>query len=564
MIRHDVLVVGGGLAGLRAAIGLSRHCDVAVISKVHPVRSHSVAAQGGINAALGNAPEGRNDSPERHAFETIEGSDYLADQSAVVRMCQLAPEMVYEFERFGAPFSRFPDGTIAQRPFGGSGFPRTCYAADRTGHVLLQTLYEQTVKRGIKVYDERAVTRIAVEDGRYHGLVLYDLKRGRLEGAMSRFCVLATGGYGRIYRNSTNALINTGTGIGMAFLAGIPVKDLEFVQFHPTTQFGTNILITEGARGEGGYLLNRNRERFMQAYAPNMMELAPRDIVARAIQTEINQGRGFDGGYVELDLRHLGKKRIMKRLPGIRQIAIDFGRLDPVDEPIPVQPGQHYSMGGIDTDATGRTRAGNLYAAGECACVSVHGANRLGGNSLLDTVVFGRLAAEAITARQGDFHFEPRGSVLEENLRHVTEKVDRFLRRKDGVPHHRIREKLKDLLTQKVGIFRAEADLAEAASEIRELREQYRAVSVRTPLGPFNFEILNVLELEGLLYLGEITARGALARKESRGSHFRRDHRERNDADWLKHTVAQLDGDRIALSYADVDVGLYKPKHRTY
>jgi len=563
MIRHDVLVVGGGLAGLRAAIGLAERWDVAVISKVHPVRSHSVAAQGGINAAIGNAPEGRDDTPEQHALETVKGSDYLADQSAVATMCRLAPETIYELEHWGAPFSRFADGTIAQRPFGGAGFPRTCYAADRTGHVLLHTLYEQTVKRGIKVYDDCAVVKIAVDEGRYQGLVVYDLKRGRLEAAASRFCVLATGGYGRIYRNSTNALINTGSGVGAALLAGAAVKDLEFVQFHPTTQFGTNILITEGARGEGGVLLNAAGRRFMERYAPGLMELAPRDIVARAIQTEINEGRGFGGGYVHLDLRHLGKRKIVKRLPGIREICIDFGGIDPVDEPIPVQPGQHYSMGGIDCDATGRTAVENLYAAGECACVSVHGANRLGGNSLLETVVFGRLVAEAIDARRDDPPPEPSESVVRENLAEVTGRLDRLAGR-NGVAHHEIRERLRDLLTEKVGIFRTASALAEAAAEIRALRDRYPAVSLRTPLGPFQFEILHVLELESLLYLGEITARGALARRESRGSHYRVDHVERNDRDWLKHTLARLDGGEIALRYADVDIGLYEPKQRSY
>ncbi|MFH1923858.1 MAG: FAD-binding protein, partial [Planctomycetota bacterium] len=465
---------------------------------------------------------------------------------------------------WGAPFSRLPDGTIAQRPFGGAGFPRTCYAADRTGHALLQTLYEQTVKRGIRVYEEWAVVRIAVEDGQCHGLIVYNLREGRFESVGSSFCVLATGGYGRIYRNSTNALINTGSGIGAAFLAGVPVKDLEFVQFHPTSQFGTNILITEGARGEGGYLLDRSGRRFMESYAPKAMELAPRDIVARAIQTEIDRGRGFDGGYVHLDLRHLGREKILKRLPGIREISIDFGGVDPIEEPIPVQPGQHYSMGGVDTDATGKTRVGNLYAAGECACVSVHGANRLGGNSLLDTVVFGRLVAEAINARKEEPGFQSSQRVLDEHLKRVTGQVDRFLSRKDGVPHQQILRELRDSLTRKVGIFRNEADLAEAVARIRELREQYQAVSARTAPGPFNFELLNVLELEGLLYLGEITAAGALARKESRGSHSRTDHPERNDADWLKHTLARLDGEEVALSYAEVDVGLYEPKARTY
>jgi succinate dehydrogenase / fumarate reductase flavoprotein subunit len=390
------------------------------------------------------------------------------------------------------------------------------------------------------------------------------MKRGRFEAVAADYCVLATGGYGRIYRNSTNALINTGSGIGTVFLAGVPVKDLEFVQFHPTTQFGTNILITEGARGEGGHLLNRAGQRFMEQYAPKMMELAPRDIVARAIQTEIGQGRGFPGGYVHLDLRHLGEQKIAERLPGIREICIDFGGMDPVEEPIPVQPGQHYSMGGIDTDATGKTRVPNLYAAGECACVSVHGANRLGGNSLLETVVFGRLAAEAINARKGEVNPAPSEHVLQDRLKRTTERVDQFFDRKGGIPHHEISEKLKCVLTQKAGVFRNATELTEAVAEIRELRGQYEAVRLRAPMGPFNSEVLLALELESMIYLGEITARGALARQESRGSHFRVDHPERDDARWLKHTIAECDGDEIRFSCADVDTGIYQPAKRTY
>jgi len=564
MIKHDVVVVGGGLAGLRAGVGLSDHWDVAVISKVHPVRSHSGAAQGGINAALGNAPDGRDDSPARHAFDTVKGSDYLADQTAVVKMCELAPQIVYELEHWGAPFSRFPNGAIAQRPFGGGGYPRTCYAADRTGHVLLGTLYERIVKSGVKVYDEWAAVRLVVEEDRCHGLVAYDLKRGRFEAVAARFCVFATGGYGRIYRRSTNALINTGSGIGTALRAGLEVEDLEFVQFHPTTQFGTNILITEGARGEGGYLLNKHGERFMQRYAAKQMELAPRDIVARAVQTEIDQGRGFPGGCVHLDLRHLGREKILKRLPGIREISINFGGVDPVEEPIPVQPGQHYSMGGISTDETGKTRVSNFYAAGECACVSVHGANRLGGNSLLDVLVFGRLVAEAVNARRSEADFQPSETVLKEHLRREIDRAEKFFDGGPGVSHAPIRDQVRVLLVEKVGIFRNEQDLAEAVARIRQLRQQYQTVRCQTRSGPFNYELLHVLELEGLLQLAEITARGALARKESRGSHFRTDYTERDDANWLKHTIARLEDDEIELAYADVDIGPYEPKERTY
>ncbi|MBM3148327.1 MAG: FAD-binding protein, partial [Actinobacteria bacterium] len=407
--RHQMLVVGGGLAGLRAAVEAKlAGIDVAVLSQVHPGRSHSGAAQGGINAALANNPDGRDDTPEKHAFDTVKGSDYLADQPAAMQMCQDAPGRIYEMEHWGCPFSRYDDGRITQRPFGGAGFPRTCYGADKTGHYLLHTLVERSYKLDIKLYVEWFVSRLIVEDGRCVGVVAYDMTGSAGPGGgggaaaaggadagfhafLGEVVVIATGGAGRIYSNTTNAIISTGGGAALAYHAGVPLKDMEFVQFHPTGLRTTNILMTEGCRGEGGYLVNDNGERFMERYAPKAMELAPRDITARAIWTEILEGRGIGGEpYVYLDLRHLGEAKIAERLPGIRDLAIHFEGVDPVSEPIPIVPSQHYTMGGIDTDVDGRTPLPGLYAAGECACVTVHGANRLGGNSLLETIVFGR------------------------------------------------------------------------------------------------------------------------------------------------------------------------------
>ena len=384
---------------MRAAVGLCDKYDVALVSKVHPIRSHSIAAQGGINAALANNPDGKDDTWEKHTFDTIKGSDYLADQDAVEIMCKEAINIVYEMEHWGCPFSRFPDGTIAQRPFGGAGFPRTCFSADLTGHVLLNTLYERAVARGVKVYYEYVAIGLAEEEGACHGVVLIDQVKGEVIPVMAKATLFATGGYGRIYLHSTNALINNGSGIGMAYAAGVSMKDMEFVQFHPTTLLGSNILMSEACRGEGAYLVNNKGERFMQRYVPKAMELAPRDIVSRSIQSEIEAGNAFEnelGKYVHLDLRHLGAKKILERLPGIRNMSIDFSGVDPINEPIPIMPCQHYSMGGIDTNEAGETVLKGFYAAGECACVSVHGGNRLGGNSLLDTIVFGKICAGSI------------------------------------------------------------------------------------------------------------------------------------------------------------------------
>ena len=563
MIEHDVMIVGAGLAGLRAAIGLSGRADVAVLSRVHPVRSHSVAAQGGINAALCNAPGAEDDGPDRHTFDTIKGSDFLADQDAAQAMCCAAPEAVYELERWGCPFSRFEDGRIAQRPFGGQGMPRTCYASDRTGHAMLHTLFEQCTRRGIRRYDEWVVLHLVVVDGVCHGLVALDLSSGRIDTFGAKAVVFATGGYGRVYGKSTNALINTGAGIGLAYQAGVPIKDLEFVQFHPTSLFGSNILITEGARGEGGHLKNAEGEQFMARYAESAMELAPRDIGARAIQTEINEGRGFEGGFVHLDLRHLGAEKIRSRLPGIRQICIDFADTDPIDEPIPIQPAQHYSMGGIDTDVNGATCVEGFFAAGECACVSVHGANRLGGNSLLETVVFGKRVAEDV--RRQLAHLAPGAShLLEDAGMQVRSTVETMRRRNRGVKLYPIREQLGRSLQDKVGIFRDETRLQSALEEILSLREEAANVSITSGPRPFNWELVAAMELPLMIDVAHVIAAGALARTESRGSHFRTDHPERHDEEWLRHTAATASPEGPALDYKPVTIEKYEPTAREY
>jgi succinate dehydrogenase / fumarate reductase flavoprotein subunit len=562
--KHDLLIIGGGLTGLRAAYEASLSSDtVAVLSKVHPLRSHSVAAQGGINAALGNAEGAEDDTWENHAYDTVKGSDYLADQDAVEILTREAPRAVIELEHMGTLFSRFSNGKIAQRPFGGAGFPRTCYAADRTGHNILHTLYEQTIARKVKFYDEYFVTSLVKHDGRCIGLTALDVMDGELHGFISKATLLATGGYGRLYARSTNALINQGDGAALALRVGCPLKDMEFVQFHPTTLFGSNILITEGARGEGGFLYNSRGERFMEHYAAKAMELAPRDIVARAIQTEVSKGNGLENEYVQLDLTHLGAERIKERLPGIRQISMDFAGIDPIEKPLPVQPGQHYSMGGIDCDKNTRTPIPGLYAAGEASCVSVHGANRLGGNSLLETVVFGRIAGEtmALDASKVDM---PGPSHVLEALESEGQRIDRILERKNGEPVHAIRDELKRVMFGHFGIFRDRESMKKGLERLAELKSRFGKASIGEGGEKFNFALIHALELESLLAISEPVAVGALKREESRGSHSRPDYPERDDEKFLKHTMTFLEKGTIVLEYREVTLGKFPVKERVY
>ncbi len=607
---HDVIIVGAGLTGLRAAIEtVDAGLDTAVISKVHPLRSHSVAAQGGMNAALGNAQAG--DSWEDHAFDTVKGSDYLADQDAVELMCKNAPGAVIELEHFGTIFSRLQDGRIAQRPFGGGMFPRTCYAADRTGHNILHTLYEQLIgreleqskgSRGSKAgkgsegskesknggritfYEEFFVSSLVKagepdaekasgREERCVGCTCINLADRTLHGFSCRALLLATGGFGRLFTRSTNALINTGDGASLALRAGVSLKDMEFVQFHPTTLYGTNILITEGARGEGGYLLNNKNERFMKDYAPKSMELAPRDIVARSIQQEVDEGRGFDNKYVLLDLRHLGKEKIMERLPGIRLISMDFAGVDPIEEPIPVQPGQHYSMGGIAVGKDLETELPGLYAAGECSCVSVHGANRLGGNSLLETVVFGKLAGKAISK---SFSFSSTGEGVRsgdkkavlEKLSEEDDRVKALLARDSGVKMAVLRDELKKLMFEYFGVFREGKKMEEGLEKLLELKSRYPEVYIDNKSAVFNQALIYALELRGLFDIAEAVARGSIARKESRGSHARTDYSERDDENFLAHTIYRLEGpgaeEKPVLEYLPVRLGKFPVKERVY
>jgi succinate dehydrogenase / fumarate reductase flavoprotein subunit len=559
-LSHEVVVIGGGLAGLRAALAAAdAGTDVAIVTKVQPLRSHSVAAQGGINAALRE-----DDSVESHAFDTVKGSDYLADQDAVMVLAGEAPDRVREMEHWGTVFSRAEDGRIAQRPFGGAGYPRTAFAQDRTGHNLLHTLYETALKEGIRVYEEFFVTKLVVSGGQCSGLIALDMKEGQLHSIQARSVIIATGGYGRVFARSTNAVINNGDGAALAYRVGVPLEDMEFIQFHPTTLFGTNILMSEGVRGEGGYLLNSEGERFMERYAAKAMELAPRDIVARSIQTEINEGRGIDGQpYVHLDITHLGADRIKERLPGIREICIHFAGLDPIDEPIPVQPGQHYSMGGVACDVDGATEIAGIYSAGEAACVSVHGANRLGGNSLLETLVFGRRAGVAAAA-YAEAAPEPRDAEVEAVLRGEVARINEILGRDSPIRPGVLKEQLRELMFHHYGVYRDGPTMEEGLVKLRDLKAKMADAGVDYHGNVYNQALIGFLEVEYMFELAEIIALGAMAREESRGSHSRLDFPDRDDNTWLVHTLAYRDTEGPRLEYVPPTLGTFDVKERVY
>ena len=561
VIKHDIVVIGGGLAGMRAAVEAAElGADVAIVSKMHPVRSHSGAAQGGINAALGNRED---DSPENHAFDCAKGSDYLGDQDAIEAMAEDAPRQIIWLEHRGCIFSRMPDGRIAQRPFGGAGSPRTCYSADVTGLVILHTLWEQLERFGVKVYEEYFATALAVEDGVGSGIVAYNIRNGELELVTAKATIFATGGLGRVYRKTTNGYASTADGTAIAYRAGIPLMDMEFVQFHPTSLKENGVLLSEAARGEGAYLLNAEGERFMFKYAPNKGELASRDVVSRAEWTEILEGRGIDG-CVLLDLRHLGREKILERLPQIRELALDATGKDAIDTPIPILPGMHYAMGGIETDKFGATRIPGVYAAGECACVSVHGANRLGGNSLLETIVFG-----ARSARHAIDYIKTSGDVRpsERTLRSEKDRIAGILAREGGERHSQVRKAVNNAMSDHAFIFRNEAELREGVEKLRVAREMATTMTVQDKSQTFNTDLIGLLETECLTDIAQPIMLGALNRQESRGAQARTDYPDRDDEKWMVHTLMHYQGptaDPTPDFSRKVVITKWEPSVRTY
>ncbi|HET9577843.1 MAG TPA: succinate dehydrogenase flavoprotein subunit [Usitatibacter sp.] len=577
--KFDAVIVGAGGSGLRAALELANAgLKVGVLSKVFPTRSHTVAAQGGVGAALGNMGE---DSWLWHMYDTIKGSDYLGDQDAIEFMCRMAPEVVIELEHFGMPFDRNENGTIYQRPFGGHSqnfgerpVQRSCCAADRTGHAMLHTLYQRNVLAKTQFFVEwMALDLIRDAEGQVVGVTALEMETGEMSVFHAKAVLFATGGAGRIYSSSTNAFINTGDGLGMAARAGIPLEDMEFWQFHPTGVAGAGVLITEGVRGEGGYLLNKNGERFMERYAPTMKDLASRDVVSRAMATEIKEGRGLGehGDYVLLKLDHLGQETIDKRLPGIREIAIKFANVDPVKEPIPVVPTVHYQMGGIPTNFHGEVVAPNgvipgFYAAGECGCASIHGANRLGTNSLTDLLVMGKSSGQAMVdfiRRHGGAHRELPKDAAERSR----SRVARLDGQSGGEPVHDVRAEMQRTMQAHCGVFRFPDLLREGVEKVRVLGERVQRTEIRDKSRVFNTARVEALELENLVEVARATMISAMARQESRGAHDRADFPKRDDVNWLKHTLWYREGDRLEykpVTLKPLSVETFEPKARVY
>ncbi|MGA7923650.1 MAG: FAD-binding protein [Thermoplasmata archaeon] len=550
-------MVGAGLAGQRAALAaIQAGKDVGLVSKLHPLRSHSGAAQGGINAAVG-----KEHSVETHIYDTVKGSDYLGDQDAIEFFCQEAGPTVVEMEHFGTIFSRAPDGRLATRPFGGAGFPRTIYAADRTGLALLQAIYERLETESFSLYEEWDLTSIVVREGRVQGIVAFDRRQGDFAEIVAKSVVIATGPAGRVYGRTTNAHSCTGDGISVAYAAGARLKDMEFVQFHPTALLESGILITEGARGEGGILKNAQGERFMARYAPHVLDLASRDVVSRAIVTEIAEGRGFPGRYVHLELMHLGREKIESRLQEICDFSRSFAGVDPVTEPIPVMPAQHYMMGGIGTNARGETNIPGLFAAGEAACVSIHGANRLGGNSLLETLVFGKQAGLAAAAYS---EAAPTPTMAETDLTSEVRRIHTMAARSEGEDPSTLRTAMQQTMDTLVGIYRQPAQLDQALHEIRALQERFQKVRIVDQSPVYNVNLTDTLETGHMLDLAEVITVGAIARTESRGAHARVDYPKRDDANWLKHTLATWTPEGPQLSYVPVTMTRFEPKERVY
>jgi succinate dehydrogenase / fumarate reductase flavoprotein subunit len=571
---YDAVIVGAGGAGLRAALEAAGQVKTAVISKLYPTRSHTGTAQGGMCAALGNVEE---DSPEWHAFDTIKGGDYLVDQPAAEIMCREAVDRVVELEHWGFPFNRTPEGTIDQRRFGGhtrnhgeAAVRRACYAADRTGHMILQTLYQQSIKRDVRFFNEFYVIDLIMVEGRTGGVVAYELATGEIHVFRAKAVLFATGGYGKIFKITSNAHTLTGDGMSVCYRRGIPLEDMEFFQFHPTGIYKMGILISEAVRGEGGILLNGEGERFMERYAPTIKDLAPRDMISRAIYQEIKEGRGVDGkDFVLLDVRHLDRDVIEKKLPDVTEFARIYLGVEPTREPVPIQPTAHYGMGGIPTDVDGRVVVGpseevvpGLYAAGECACVSVHGANRLGTNSLLDIVVFGRrggldMARYSREADLPDLPAEPEADAVSQ--------LRALLDASGGDSIADIRDQLQEQMFDLAGVVRMEEGLRKMQELLGGLRERYARAVVQDKGRVYNTDLMEAWELGALLDCADTLVAAALARDESRGGHYREDHPLRDDDHWLRHSLAHLEPDGgVRLEYKDVKMGAYVPMERKY